>query len=40
MLDSISYRALTVDKAIEISRREKIPMLEANQIKQGNGLER
>jgi 3,4-dihydroxy 2-butanone 4-phosphate synthase len=40
MLDSTTFRALNLDKAIEISTRDKIPMLEANQIKQGNGLER
>jgi 3,4-dihydroxy 2-butanone 4-phosphate synthase len=32
MLDSRTFRALTVDKALEISRTCKIPVLEANQI--------
>jgi 3,4-dihydroxy 2-butanone 4-phosphate synthase len=40
MLDSTTFRALTLDKALEISRTHKIPVLEANQVKQVNGLER
>jgi 3,4-dihydroxy 2-butanone 4-phosphate synthase len=40
MLDSTTFRALTSDKALEISRSYNIPVLEANQIKQINGLER
>jgi 3,4-dihydroxy 2-butanone 4-phosphate synthase len=40
MLDSTTFRALTLDKALEISRSYKIPVLEANQIKKINGLER
>jgi 3,4-dihydroxy 2-butanone 4-phosphate synthase len=39
MLDSTTFRALTLDKALEISRSYEIPVLEANQIKQINGLE-
>lgn len=40
MLDSTTFRALTLDKALEISKNYKIPVLETNQIKQINGLER
>ena len=40
MLDSTTFRALTLDKALEVSKSYKIPVLETNQIKQINGLER
>jgi 3,4-dihydroxy 2-butanone 4-phosphate synthase len=33
MMDSTTYRALSIDKALEYSRKAGIPMVEANQLK-------
>jgi 3,4-dihydroxy 2-butanone 4-phosphate synthase len=40
MLDSTTFRAVTLDRAKEISSTNKIPVLEAYEIKQVNGLKR
>jgi 3,4-dihydroxy 2-butanone 4-phosphate synthase len=40
MLDSTTFRAVTLDRAKEISNTCKIPVLEAYEIKQVNGLKR
>lgn len=40
MLDSTTFRAVTLDRAMEISSTNKIPVLEAYEIKQVNGLKR
>jgi 3,4-dihydroxy-2-butanone 4-phosphate synthase len=40
MLDSETYKALNIQKAKEISVKRDIPILQANEIKQYNGLKR
>ena len=40
MLDSETYKALNIRKAKEISIKRDIPILQANEIKQYNGLKR
>ncbi|MGA7006104.1 MAG: 3,4-dihydroxy-2-butanone-4-phosphate synthase [Nitrososphaeraceae archaeon] len=40
MLDSETYKALNIQKAMEISVKRDIPILQANEIKQYNGLKR
>ena len=40
MLDSETYKALNIRKAKEISVKRDIPILQANEIKQYNGLKR
>ena len=40
MLDSETFRALNIRKAKEVSIKQDIPILQANEIKQYNGLKR